>query len=87
VLQHDAGALARAARRRHRPDLLGEHEPVQHHDVLGQQAVAGRSQAAQPQTSLTGHRDAALMGSAVSRRAGGEPELLPDGATCVRLAV
>jgi len=55
--------------------------------LLGQQAVAGRSQAAQPQTSLTGHRDAALMGSDVYRRAGGEPELLPDGATFVRLAV
>ncbi len=55
--------------------------------LLGQQASAGRAQAAQPQTSLTGHRDAALMGSDVYRRAGGEPELLPEGATFVRLAV
>jgi hypothetical protein len=55
--------------------------------LLGQQAITGRSQAAQPQTSLSGHRDAALMGSDVYRRAGGEPELLPDGATFVRLAV
>jgi len=55
--------------------------------LLGQQAIAGRSQAVQPQTSLSGHRDAALMGSDVYRRAGGEPELLPDGATFVRLAV
>lgn len=55
--------------------------------LLGQQANADRSQAVQPQTSLTGHRDAALMGSDVYRRAGGEPQLLPDGATFVRLAV
>jgi len=55
--------------------------------VLGQQAAAGRSLAALPQTSLTGHRDAALMGSDIYRRAGGEPEFLPDGATFVRLAV
>jgi hypothetical protein len=55
--------------------------------LLGQQAVTGRAQAAQPQTSLSGHRDAAVMGSDVYRRAGGEPELLPDGATFVRLAV
>jgi hypothetical protein len=55
--------------------------------VLGQQAAAGRSLAALPQTSLTGHRDAALMGSDIYRRAGGEPEVLPDGATFVRLAV
>lgn len=55
--------------------------------LLGQQASAGRSQAALPQTSLSGHRDAALMGSDVYRRAGGEPGLLPDGATFVRLAV
>lgn len=55
--------------------------------VLGQQAAAGRSQAALPQTTLTGHRDAALLGSDIYRRAGGEPEVLPDGATFVRLAV
>ena len=55
--------------------------------VLGQQASAGRHQAALPQTSLSGHRDAALMGSDIYRRAGGEPEVLPDGATFVRLAV
>lgn len=55
--------------------------------VLGQQAAAARGQVAVPQTSLTGHRDAALMGSDVYRRAGGEPEILPDTATFVRLAV
>lgn len=55
--------------------------------LLGQQASADRSQATLPQTSLTGHRDAALMGSDVYRRAGGEPQLLPDGAIFVRLAV
>jgi len=55
--------------------------------VLGQQAVAGRAQASAPQTSLSGHRDAALLGSDSYRRAGGEPEFLPDSATFVRLAV
>jgi len=55
--------------------------------VLGQQAAVGRGQTPVPQTSLTGHRDAALIGSDVYRRAGGEPELLPDTATFVRLAV
>jgi len=55
--------------------------------LLGQQAAAGRAQAAQPQTSLSGHRDAAIMGSDVYRRAGGEPGLLPEGATFIRLAV
>ena len=55
--------------------------------VLGQQAVSGRAQGADPQTSLTGHRDAALLGSDFYRKAGGEPEILPDGATFVRLAV
>jgi hypothetical protein len=55
--------------------------------VLGQQATAGRPQDATPQTSLTGHRDAALLGSETYRKAGGEPEILPDDATFVRLAV
>jgi hypothetical protein len=55
--------------------------------VLGQQTAASRSQVALPQTCLTGHRDAALLGSDIYRRAGGEPEMLPDGATFVRLAV
>jgi hypothetical protein len=55
--------------------------------VLGQQAAAGRVQASAPQTSLTGHRDAALLGSDTYRRAGGEPEFLPASATFVRLAV
>lgn len=55
--------------------------------VLGQQAAIGRGQQAIPQTSLSGHRDAALLGSDIYRRAGGEPEMLPDGATFVRLAV
>ncbi|MEO3428228.1 hypothetical protein AAFN88_05180 [Pelagibius sp. CAU 1746] len=55
--------------------------------VLGQQATAGRPQAATPQTSLSGHRDAAQLGSDVYRKAGGEPEILPDDATFVRLAV
>jgi len=55
--------------------------------VLGQQAQAGRSQAGQAQNVLSGHRDAALLGSDIYRRAGGEPEILPDSATFVRLAV
>jgi len=55
--------------------------------VLGQQTAAVRGQQAVPQTSLTGHRDAALLGSDQYRRAGGEPEMLPDGATFLRLAV
>lgn len=55
--------------------------------LLGQQSGAGRSQAALPQTALSGHRDAALMGSDFYRRSGGEPEILPAGATFVRLAV
>lgn len=55
--------------------------------VLGQMGTAGRSQPAALQGSLAGHRDAALLGSDVYRRAGGEPELLPDSATFVRLAV
>lgn len=55
--------------------------------VLGQQAAPGRSQANAPQTSLSGHRDAALLGSDSYRRAGGEPGFLPDSATFVRLAV
>lgn len=55
--------------------------------VLGQQTVGGRDPAVTPQTSLTGHRDAALLGSDIYRKAGGEPEILPDDATFVRLAV
>lgn len=55
--------------------------------LLGQQAGAGRPQAAAPQTTLSGHRDAAVLGSDIYRRAGGEPELLPEGATFVRFAV
>ena len=55
--------------------------------VLGQQAAGSRVQAETPQTSLSGHRDAALLGSHSYRRAGGEPEFLPDSATFVRLAV
>ncbi len=52
--------------------------------VLGQQNQA--AQTAQPHT-LTQHRDAALIGSESYRRAGGEPEVLPDDATIVRVAV
>jgi hypothetical protein len=55
--------------------------------LLGQQAALGRVLGAAPQTSLSGHRDAAMMGSDIYRKAGGEPEMLPDGATFVRLAV
>ncbi len=55
--------------------------------VLGQQATAGRPQGTAPQTSLSGHRDAAQLGSDIYRKAGGEPEILPDDATFVRLAV
>ena len=54
--------------------------------VLGQE-TAGRPAAAGPQTSLSGHRDAALLGSDIYRKAGGEPEFLPETATFVRLAV
>ena len=52
--------------------------------VLGQQNQG--TQTAQPHT-LAQHRDAALIGSESYRRAGGEPELLPDDATFVRVAV
>jgi hypothetical protein len=55
--------------------------------VLGQQTAGSRGQSVAPQTSLSGHRDAALLGSDVYRKAGGEPEFLPDSATFVRLAV
>lgn len=55
--------------------------------VLGQHAGGGRAQPATPENSLTGHRDAALLGSDIYRKAGGEPEILPDDATFVRLAV
>lgn len=55
--------------------------------VLGQQPQAGRAQTETTQTSLSGHRDAALLGSDIYRRAGGEPEILPDSATFIRLAV
>ena len=83
---------------RHRPagDEARDNKPVSFSrltsmtfmvQLLGQQTSAGRSLAALPQTSLSGHRDAAVMGSDVYRRAGGEPQLLPDGATFVRLAV
>ena len=55
--------------------------------VLGQESAGSRARAATPQTSLTGHRDAALLGSDLYRRAGGEPEFLPESATFVRLAI
>lgn len=55
--------------------------------VLGQETAATPGQAVLPQTSLTGHRDAVLLGSDSYRRAGGEPEMLPSSATFVRLAV
>ncbi|MGF1594152.1 MAG: hypothetical protein ACFCUW_12770 [Kiloniellaceae bacterium] len=56
--------------------------------LLGQQAAMGRVLgAAASQTTLSGHRDAALLGSDIYRKAGGEPEMLPDSATFVRLAV
>lgn len=55
--------------------------------VLGQQSAGGRPQAAAPETSLSGHRDAAALSSDIYRKAGGEPEFLPDRATFVRLAV
>lgn len=54
--------------------------------VLGQQTDP-RLEAGTPQTSLSGHRDAALLGSDIYRKAGGEPEFLPETATFVRLAV
>lgn len=55
--------------------------------VLGQQALAERSPAAAAQTPFSQHRDGALMGSDLYRKAGGEPELMPDNATLVRFAV
>lgn len=55
--------------------------------VLGQESAGSRSRAVTPETSLSGHRDAALLGSDLYRRAGGEPEFLPESATFVRLAV
>ncbi|MEQ8355363.1 MAG: hypothetical protein RH942_07490 [Kiloniellaceae bacterium] len=54
--------------------------------LLGQQDHS-RASAAAPQTSLTGHRDAAQLGSDVYRRSGGEPEFLPEAATFVRLVI
>lgn len=53
--------------------------------VLGQEGSARPAET--PQTSLSGHRDAALLGSDIYRKAGGEPEFLPETATFVRLAV
>lgn len=53
--------------------------------VLGQEG--GARPVTLPQSSLDGHRDAALLGSDIYRRAGGEPEFLPETATFVRLAV
>jgi len=58
--------------------------------VLGQEGgQEGMSAArrASPQTSLSSHRDAAQLGSDIYRKAGGEPEFLPETATFVRLAV
>lgn len=51
--------------------------------VLGQQHPG--SQTTQ-QTPLAQHRDGALIGSELYRKAGGEPELLPEDATFVRIA-
>ena len=51
--------------------------------VLGQQSPG--SQTTQ-QTPLAQHRDGALIGSELYRKAGGEPELLPEDATFVRIA-
>lgn len=55
--------------------------------VLGQQSYDRQAQTGASQSSLSGHRDAALLGSDVYRRAGGEPQFLPGSATFVRLAV
>lgn len=56
--------------------------------VLGQQALASKGLQSTPQsTSLSQHRDGAMMGSDIYRKAGGEPELLPEDATFVRFAV
>ena len=52
--------------------------------VLGQQSQGAP---AAPQSTLSQHRDAALIGSDIYRRAGGEPELLPEDATFVRIAI
>ncbi len=56
--------------------------------VLGQQSLASKGLQPAPQSStLSQHRDGALMGSEIYRKAGGEPELLPEDATFVRFAV
>lgn len=56
--------------------------------VLGQQSLAAKGLQPAPQNSpLSQHRDGALMGSEIYRKAGGEPELLPEDATFVRFAV
>ncbi|WP_420345444.1 hypothetical protein [Pelagibius sp.] len=55
--------------------------------VLGQQALAERAPATAAQSPLSQHRDGALMGSDLYRKAGGEPEFMPENATLVRFAV
>ena len=55
--------------------------------VLGQQSQAARESQTAQLSPLSQHRDGALIGSDSYRKAGGEPELLPEGATFVRLAV
>ena len=52
--------------------------------VLGQQS---QNTTAAPQSTLSQHRDGALIGSDIYRKAGGEPELLPEDATFVRIAI
>ncbi|NIA68389.1 hypothetical protein HBA54_07270 [Pelagibius litoralis] len=56
--------------------------------VLGQeQAQTSQGSRATPQSALSQHRDGALMGSDIYRKAGGEPEIMPESATFIRIAV
>lgn len=55
--------------------------------VLGQEGRAAKSATPAAPGGLSEHRDGALMGSDLYRKAGGEPELLPETATLVRFAV
>lgn len=53
----------------------------------GEQEGISAARPATPQTGLSRHRDAAQLGSDIYRKAGGEPEFLPETATFVRLVV
>ena len=55
--------------------------------VLGQEGQTAKGATPAAPGGLSEHRDGALMGSDLYRKAGGEPELLPETATLVRFAV